>query len=1753
MLLKGLFFGFFIIFNGFFTTCVFGLETDETISEREGNTVELTCPVDIDACGDLHSLNWFKGEQRIAVFLHDENSTNIISEYKDRVSITQSPYRLILKDLEISDEELYICDTTYFMPKDTCEITRGYRIDLKVLVPPSEIVILDEKGDRVENGTTLGPLQEGHILRTTCVVKNTRPQPQVAWYRGTKRLTTYSPSYDETNGLFTAKLELSLPLSRLDLANTLECRVESSALEVPVKSHMQIDLQVRPTVIELSGVEHHTVQGSACVFTCEVFGARPAANITWTNSTKPIDPENESDFAEITTTATEQADGTFITKSQLQFVASRFENDAVFRCDADNIVIRDNRERTIYQSQTLEVMYPPVVKVSPKEITVNTSDAVLLNCQYIANPASLTSVKWYKSGELVDVASNHRYEGGNPENVALAIKETENGDSGNYTCELENTIGKGVSETEIELDVLYVPVVEVRMEPEGPVKESDGTNVTLYCSIIDANPSTLLKVRWYANSTLLKELPDCNETNEDLCHIDPSKLLLESIGRSFFYNYSCEGYNAAGWGPRSEDKELVVNYEPGPATLKQYPAVAVKKKSVTLTCGVEDKGYPPTERFHWLRGGRGPMQNVIGKDWIIEPLGLDSRSNYSCFGYNEGGHGQAATIFLDVFAPPFFIKNLLPYTGVLYSSRNASLSCRIECVPRCQITWLKDNAQIDAKDNRYFVKEEYVASSPATGDFESVLSVLHFNMSAWPNNKFDVLADNANYSCVSTENSVGPGVRSSTYFSIQYPPENTTVSHDTVSVVEDRIPGRVVCSSKASPEPSFEWRYNNKTIVSGNALIINTPMSRNDSGRYTCVAYNKHGITHADTYIDVQYKPRCEIERREINDEDTLICTAFGNPEEAQFTWSIKTENDSMELDGRDERSQSFFVLEDGYEITRTYRCVANNTVGSGAYCEIEVAGQLAWWQRWDQTTLIILVASILAILLAVIIICCIIICICRRKRRQDKLHDKSSSLGDPLTEPGEYENLPFHGLQTAPNKFTTTPTNINNTNNVVRVTSRAKQLQQQLEQQLLSSNTTSSATNASSLSSYNNTINSHNRSSSQYTVNNNNANETTITPNHNHTMNSVNNCFPKSYTEYYQQQQLQHHQLQQQQHHQNSADYPYTVERTTHPNPNNPFLATNFKKFHTNANSMTCSMNRKNSKSEDKKFYSLKFSAKKNGGLLLKQSMGKCKRHHSFADGGELPPLSDTKAMKMHFYEPPVYENLTDSIQILECNVEPAAAAAPSATHQLHLKKKHGAQHHTHRHNRQRILEDSNIILEPEKLSIYRSDSGISNSSFECITTPVPAPRQGEQLMQLPQQQQHSSKPSTMKAHSNPVYMNISSGGSSTSSPSNHVHTTTSLESPNDPSIASATDPNSSCNSTCNKHYKCKANNSNSKEIIVHQQQLQQQLPPSAGVVASVTASGATAANTSSSNRKCKRRAPSSCSTLVSVELLQRGSNTNPFLASNNERRTTTSKPSKPLPSAKTPTTPKYKLVKKQQQAHQQVLIPQELFPSDDCKPVFSIVNDENDVDEADNDDLSNQSKSRKQAKSNGYTIRPMRLPLRKHHSFHFQPSQTVAGQQMIKSSKPKVIGPLIYKPYLNESSAFKPISPVYNSNDRIDDQFSGHNVPRICGTTLKRHMSNVETYDVNRYNSSSSSQFYAGRYDSEDDYVMNKNDEEIDSGNEDLERVVGNNNINSNRLIYADLALPQARAERSERLTNGMPSTKKTYSRYATLRHQN
>lgn len=120
----------------------------------------------------------------------------------------------------------------------------------------------------------------------------------------------------------------------------------------------------------------------------------------------------------------------------------------------------------------------------------------------------------------------------------------------------------------------------------------------------------------------------------------------------------------------------------------------------------------------------------------------------------------------------------------------------------------------------------------------------------------------------------------------------------------------------------------------------------------------------------------------------------------------------------------------------------------------------------------------------------------------------------------------------------------------------------------------------------------------------------------------------------------------------------------------------------------------------------------------------------------------------------------------------------------------------------------------------------------------------------------------------------------------------------------------------------------------------------------------------------------------------------------------------------------------------------------------------------------------------------RPVRLPLRKHHTFHFQSSQTVAGAHRSGSGSRQAAshqqhaqqpahhqtslvpgssaarrhyrangGPLVFKPF-SEETAFKPITPVPKSpsGDAMPHLVS-HTMPRNGGNSLRRHMSNVET----------------------------------------------------------------------------------------------
>ncbi|XP_049818622.1 hemicentin-1 isoform X3 [Aethina tumida] len=1004
----------FILFSALFVNQSVATETE--VRAHVDSTVSLPCKVDVKQCGTLHSVKWYKDTSRIYVYSQAGSITRAEGDATDRMTVeyTTDSVEAVLKisSVKVEDEATYKCEITYLEVIENCDVVQI--VKLQTLIAPKSVRVLGNDGISIKNHTVLEPKDEGTEVDLICEAIGGKPIPKVTWYNGTTEITRAAyTAIDDGNGVGTGTSKLQLTLSRGDLNARFECKVESPALESPITTWIMVDVNVRPTKVSLSGVNNHVVQGTNVLLYCDVYGARPAATVRWTNESTPITNETlketsaeyNKDLAMISTRVDQEHDGTFTTKSSLTFKASQWENSRLFHCYAENEVLKRRNEPELHELISMDVRYPPVVSVSPSYIVENETTGlsvrknVLLKCKYFANPQELKGVVWSKDGKNMSLSDPEKYAGGNIENPPLVIYNVSREDMGNYTCSLRNEVGSEQSPDSIFLNVQYPPDVNVIMEPSLPIKSVEKTNVMLECNVTSGNPSSLLKVRWFLDGDLMKEFPECNYTSYDengvgegsggpFCGLDPSILSLERVDETFAGNYTCQGKNVAGWGPISEPQELVVHYPPSPAKLRYYPSTVVKGASVTLECSVDHEGRPNNVSYLWYRGSH-QMNEITTRNFTISPVRLETKSNFTCIAVNEGGQSEPATEVINVYAPPAFIQKLIPYQGVLYSSQHINLTCRVECSPMCSIVWLKDGHLLDTNNNPlYYLETQEYKPDLRKNDFESIESTLVWNMTAWPGNKLNKTAQNSNYTCKSHGNTFGNGVNSTIEIAVDYPPEDLTLSTRVVNVIENQIPDPVKCSGKGHPALAYQWKKNiSSEAIQTNEELRLGAMKRTDSGAYICEAHNKHGSDTATVYFNVQYPPSCTITITEKDGNTALVCTADANPQEVTFTWKVKEFNDtSIESTNIiQEGLKSFLILDSSIDTSRTYLCYANNTIGMSNGCEKDVAGYLPWWKRIKLMTII---AAIIVLIICVIIICIIIICLCRRKRADTKYNN---------------------------------------------------------------------------------------------------------------------------------------------------------------------------------------------------------------------------------------------------------------------------------------------------------------------------------------------------------------------------------------------------------------------------------------------------------------------------------------------------------------------------------------------------------------------------------------------------------------------------------------------------------------------------------------------------------------------------------------------------------------------------------------------
>ncbi|KAL0102956.1 hypothetical protein PUN28_018335 [Cardiocondyla obscurior] len=1015
-----------------------------------GTEILLPCVLKSPQCEGLHSIKWYHGPRRIFIFSEDagiiRGNNDIAARADIEYSSNSSKTYLKIPEVQLEDEGLYRCEATYIRVNRECNNVQ--HIILNVTVQPAFVRVIDENSkNTLSTGATLGPMNEGTTISLYCESGEGKPVPAVEWFRDgvDQPLEATSSSTITDTGVGTGSSLLEMQITREELGVTFTCKVNSVALVEPLTVDIKLDVYVRPLKMDLDGVVGHVVQGTKILLQCTVHAARPAANVTWKNGTHYLN-ENDERFEMFETKMQENEDGTFQTTSYLAFTASVYDNGKTFKCYAENSVTRTEDLKPMKEATTIEVLYPPIIRMKPNNITVNDTDDFLIFCNYEANPATLIKVTWLRDDDELALNEEH-YEGGTTEQAGLMIKNATPSDMGSYKCILENSAGSTVSDDAVQVSVFYKPVVEVIMDPETPVNEADRQNVSLTCEVDAGNPAILTAVRWYLDGDLLKELPDCtrngtatpssSEESSAFCDIDPSKLLLESVGRTFHGNYSCEGKNEAGWGPVSPSTPVIVYYKPGPASITYEPRQVVKKQALSITCFVLDPGRPRVSGFKWLRGWhRLPDENEA--TLFIESVNLETEANFTCLAYNEAGDGEPATTFIDVSAAPTFIKKLHSYRGYVYNSPNVSIMCWVECAPICNISWLRDDIPMDfTKTNRYYVSNVYHPPDPRTNDFESIQSTLVWNLPVWPNGQLDRAEDNVKFTCKSSANEIGAGVESSTHFHVEFPPEDITISRKIINVIVDTIPETVECNAKARPKPNFRWfrEGSTDTIIDGHVFDLKTTVPRRSSGTYYCEASNRHGFLNISMVMNVQFKPECHIEKERFEGQDYVVCSAVANPKETDFTWSLKNENDTLEQVAEMRNGKSYMLLDTSVTYFRTYVCVANNTIGYSASCERDIPAHhgtksyIPWWHQLEGNLLLIIIIVAVVMILVLILICVTIYIVCRRKRSQMKYPNQAAnnnhvnSVSEVLPDSGTktfYENLPFHGIQAPPNKLVT-------------------------------------------------------------------------------------------------------------------------------------------------------------------------------------------------------------------------------------------------------------------------------------------------------------------------------------------------------------------------------------------------------------------------------------------------------------------------------------------------------------------------------------------------------------------------------------------------------------------------------------------------------------------------------------------------------------------------------------------------------------
>jgi echinoid protein len=541
--------------------------------------------------------------------------------------------------------------------------------------------------------------------------------------------------------------------------------------------------------------------------TCSSLGGSPDPTITWYRDGNPNPlqaPINRGGTRDLPTTST------------ISIIPKREDDGSKYKCVVWNRAMSE--QQRLETTVTLSVNYYPRVDVGPENpLRVEQDTTAKLECNVDAKP-KVTNVRWTRNGRFISSS------------LIYSINRVSRQDSGKYACSADNGLGK-VGEQEINLDVLYPPVVVI----ESKTREAEEREaISIRCNVT-ANPPPV-QVEWLKEGS-----PDFRYSGE--------VLTLRDVGAENAGTYICRAVNTIfPYEGKPTERvgnstvALLVRHRPGQAFITPNKPIVHVGNGVTLTCSANPPGWP-VPQFRWSRDSSSENSTKVlaqGPQYVIPRAHLGSEGRYHCQAVNELGHGEMATITLEVHQPPQFLAKLQQHMTKRVADTDYSVTCSAKGKPKPTIRWLKDGKEISPELNLFEVK-----TNPVEGPngMVTVQSTLRFAGKSRPQDNQLIPGDRGLYTCL-YENEVN-SANSSMHLRIEHEP---IILHQYNKVAYDiRETAEVVCKVQAYPKPEFQWQFGNNpatlSMSSDGHYEINTTTDNNDV--YTSVL-KIHNLKHHD-------------------------------------------------------------------------------------------------------------------------------------------------------------------------------------------------------------------------------------------------------------------------------------------------------------------------------------------------------------------------------------------------------------------------------------------------------------------------------------------------------------------------------------------------------------------------------------------------------------------------------------------------------------------------------------------------------------------------------------------------------------------------------------------------------------------------------------------------------------------------------------------------------------------------------------------